>query len=44
MQNRKIDTLAETNGNEHSAIHRKIDTVRDKIEDIWKHLVHRDLQ
>ena len=40
-QDKKIDDLSETNGKDHEILHKKIDKLRDKVEDIWKHLVER---
>jgi hypothetical protein len=38
-QDQKIDEMKRDNGNEHETLHRKVDKVRDKVEEIWKHLV-----
>jgi hypothetical protein len=40
-QNRKIDDLSERNHEDHGHLHKKIDNVRDKVEDIWKELVRQ---
>ena len=37
----KIDELRRNNDDDHRQIHHKIDNVRDKVEDIWKHLVSK---
>jgi hypothetical protein len=41
-QDKKIQSLQEINSHQHEMIHGKIDKVRDKVEDIWKHLVSRN--
>ena len=41
-QNRKIKELQDMNSHQHELIHGKIDKVRDKVEEIWKHLVKRN--
>lgn len=38
----KLDEKFKNNDDDHRAIHHKIDNVRDKVEDIWKHLVSKD--
>jgi hypothetical protein len=40
-QDSKIDELKRDNGQEHQTLHKKVDKVRDKVEDIWKHLVEK---
>jgi hypothetical protein len=41
-QNTKIQKLQDMNSHQHEMIHGKIDKVRDKVEEIWKHLVKRN--
>jgi uroporphyrinogen-III decarboxylase len=38
-QDKKIDDLKTCNSKDHDLLHRKIDKTRDKLEEIWKHLV-----
>jgi hypothetical protein len=38
----KIQKLQDMNSHQHEMIHGKIDKVRDKVEEIWKHLVRRN--
>ena len=38
-QDRQVRHLQEANSHDHDQLHGKIDKVRDKVEDIWKHLV-----
>lgn len=41
LQNKKIDDLTKNNHVDHGHLHKKIDNVRDKVEDIWKELVRQ---
>lgn len=41
-QNKKIAEMQQHNAHQHELIHGKIDKVRDKVEEIWKHLVRRN--
>lgn len=45
-QDEKLDKLDEENSKAHGEMHRKMDEqhskIRDKLEDIWKHLLRRD--
>ena len=45
-QDRKIDESAEKNGREHKELHDKIDSnhhsIRDRLDNIWKHISRRD--
>ena len=45
-QDRKIDKIAESNGKEHKELHDKIDTnhhsIRDRLDNIWKHVSRND--
>jgi hypothetical protein len=41
-QDKKIETLQQTNGKEHKDLHDKIESnhhaIRDRLDNIWKHL------
>lgn len=41
---RRIKNLSDDNHDAHREIHDKIDKVRDKIDDVWKHLVNREVK
>ena len=45
-QDKKIDTIQHTNGKEHKDLHDKIDSnhhaIRDRLDNIWKHLSNKD--
>ena len=45
-QDRKIDGLSQINGKEHRDLHDKIDanhhSIRDKLDNIWKHISKGD--
>jgi hypothetical protein len=41
-QDKRVKDLAQQNSHQHDQLHGKIDKVRDKVEEIWKHLVKND--